>query len=68
MVPRRTLLAAAAVAAALLPGANAELQACLQALGQLSTAPYNASLAFLNGVTGTWVWPVCGWRGFHPTN
>ena len=52
----RLLLAAAAVGlASLAPSANAELQACLEALGQLSTAPYNASLPFLNGVTGAWL-------------
>ena len=51
----RLFLAAAAAAATLLllpPGASGELQACLEALGQLTTAPYNASLPFLNGVTG----------------
>jgi hypothetical protein len=51
--PRPLLAACAAAALLLLPGANAELQACLAALSQLSMAPYNASLPFLNGVTGT---------------
>jgi len=32
--------------------AQAELHACLQALAKLDTAPYNASLPFLNGVSG----------------
>lgn len=67
MAPSRLLLAAAAAAlAALAPSANAELQACLEALGQLSTAPYNASLPFLNGVTGAWVYACMDVTGWMP--
>lgn len=49
----KPLLLLAVAAAALLPGANAELEACLAALGQLTTAPYSYALPFLNGGTGT---------------
>lgn len=34
------------------PTAQAEIQGCIQALARLNTAPYNASLPFLNGVSG----------------
>ena len=55
---RRPLLLGALLLA--LPAAvvRAELQACLGALGKLNTAPYNASLPFLNGVSGTCHWPM----------
>lgn len=48
----KPVLLFAVAAAALLPGANAELEACLEALGQLTTAPYSYALPFLNGGTG----------------
>ena len=48
----QTKLFALAVAAAFLPGGHADVETCLQALGRLNYAPYNASLPFLNGVSG----------------
>lgn len=45
-------LLALVVGAAFLPGAVADVETCLQALGRLNYAPYNASLPFLNGVSG----------------
>lgn len=37
-----------------LPGAMGELDACLSALAQLLAPPYNMSLPYMNGVSGTW--------------
>lgn len=50
--PRLLAVAAAVAAAALLPGAHAELEACLASLTQLNTAPYSFAFPFLNGATG----------------
>lgn len=48
----RGLGAAALLGLASVPGALGELDACLSALAQLLAPPYNASLPFMNGVSG----------------
>ena len=55
----KAMLLALALAATSLPGAQAELETCLQALDRLNYAPYNASLAFLNGVSGMYFIASC---------
>ena len=52
MAKLRALSLGLAVAAVLAPVAQAELDACLSALSLLLVPPYNASLPFLNGVSG----------------
>lgn len=67
MPSRRRLFLAAAAVLLLAPGASGELEACLAALGQLATAPYNASLPFLNGVTGAYMCMGGGWTHRSPS-